>query len=99
MLETMANHIEKYQTPTAYPLNTYYLYYNTLAIFQTDEQRWDRWNKAFVPVLEGAQRRDGCFDGSFDYEGTVFHGHKTGRLLSTAYCCLSLEVYYRYADL
>ena len=97
MLETLANHVEKHQLPKAYPLNTYYLYYNTLGMFQTSEARWERWNNAFVPVLEAAQRDDGCFAGSWDAAGTVFHGHQTGRLLSTAYNCLSLEVYYRYA--
>ncbi len=97
MLESLCNHIEKHQTPTAWPTNTYYLYYNTLAMFQAGDERFARWNKSFAPLLIAHQRRDGCFDGSWDFAGTKFPGHGTGRLLSTAYCCLTLQVYDRYA--
>ena len=31
----------------------------------------DAWN-----TLARAQRRDGCFSGSWDYPGTAFHGPK-----------------------
>jgi len=97
MLESMGNYIMKHQVPAGYPMNTYYMYYNTLAIFQLGGERWKKWNGTVRDILVDAQHKNGdCFDGSWDYEGTKFHGHDTGRLLSTAYCCLSLEVYYRY---
>jgi len=97
MLESMGNYIMKHQVPKAYPMDTYYMYYNTLAIFQLGGERWKTWNDQVRDILVNAQKKGGdCFDGSWDYTGTVFHGHETGRLLSTAYCCLSLEVYYRY---
>jgi len=97
MLDTLANYNLKYYMPKGYPTNTYYMYYNTLGIFQVGGEKWDKWNAQVRDLLVNAQRKSNdCFDGSWDSEGTIFHGHKTGRILSTAYCCLSLEVYYRY---
>ncbi len=100
MLETMCNRIMATDFPASvtYPTNTCLLYYNTMAIFQASkptDERWRKWDAQVIPALIKAQRRDGCFDGSWDFAGTAFHGHETGRLLSTAYCCLSMEVYYR----
>ena len=97
MLDSMINSIMKEQFVTSYPTNTYYMYYNTLAVFQAGGPHWEKWNGTVRDVIVNAQRKgDGCFDGSWDFEGTKFHGSETGRVLSTAYCCLSLEVYYRY---
>jgi len=97
MLETLGNYIMKHDFPRQWPTNTYFLYYNTLAIFQMGEARWQQWNLPVARMLAQAQRQDdSCFNGSWDYAGTKFHGHDTGRLLSTAYACLSQQVIWRY---
>jgi hypothetical protein len=96
-IETLANYIARHQLPTLFPCNTYYLYYDTLALFQLGGERWTAWNGRVRDLLVAAQRRgDGCFDGSWNGAGAVPLGDGPGRLLATAYCCLSLEVYYRY---
>ena len=98
MLDTMANYCYNKQTPAGWPTDTYYMYYNTLGMFQVQGEKWQKWNSQVRDMLVNAQRRDpACFDGSWDPQGAGgHHVSEVGRLLVTAYCCLSLEVYYRY---
>jgi hypothetical protein len=99
MLNSLCNYIMDKNFPKSYPTNTYYLYYNTMAVFQAGDKYWKQWDKPVSDLLANSQRRDdNCFNGSWDYEGTGFHGHDTGRLLSTAYACLSQEVIWRYTQ-
>ena len=99
LLDTMANWCYNNQTPDAFPTDTYYMYYNTLGMFQVGGEKWQTWNGVVRDMLVDSQRTDpDCFDGSWDPEGAGGHSiAEVGRLLVTAYCCLSLEVYYRYA--
>lgn len=97
MLETLGNYVSQFHLPKAWPCNTYYLYYNTLGMYQLGGERWDAWAKQALPLLADAQRSDeGCMNGSWDWQGTQFHGSDTGRVLSTAYACLSMQVYWLY---
>lgn len=97
-LKTMANWCFKHQTPQGWPTDTYYLYYNTLGMFQVGGEQWKAWNGTVRDMLVDAQRQDGgCFGGSWDPQGAGgHHVSEVGRLLVTAYCCMSLQVYYRY---
>lgn len=97
MEHTLGNYILQKQLPTAWPTNLYYLYYNTFGIFQLGGEYWAKYNGAMRDLLVNNQRTEPhCFDGSWDL-GTNF-AKQHGRVFSTALACLSLEVYYRYAQ-
>jgi hypothetical protein len=98
MLETMANHVITHQQPTSWATyNSYYTYYNTMGMFQVGGDKWKAWNGKVRDIIIDAQRiEEGCFQGSWDWDGAVaWHGVETGRVLSTCYAILNLEVYYR----
>lgn len=77
--------------------NLYYWYYGTLALFQLQDERWERWNRALQRQLLRNQRSDGQLAGSWD-ANTVWGGCG-GRIYSTAMATLCLEVYCRYLPL
>ncbi len=95
MVESLANTVLATQLPQALPTNTYYLYYNTMGMFQVGGEKWATWNARVRDLLVNGQRRDECADGSWNWSGNDFIGAESGRVLTTAYNTLSLEVYYR----
>ena len=99
MVESLANTVTATQLPQAMPTNAYYLYYNTRGMFQVGGEKWKAWNDQVRDLLVHAQRRGECADGSWDWAGNNFTGAESGRVLTTAYNTLSLEVYYRNAQL
>ncbi|GDY12215.1 hypothetical protein LBMAG53_10930 [Planctomycetota bacterium] len=99
MLETLANFVMAKQTPATWAqMNLYYSYYNTLGIFQLGGEKWKTWNGVVRDLFVNNQRKgEGCFDGSWNWDDSAkFHGIECGRIISTVYSILSLEVYYRY---
>ena len=104
-MESMANEVMKTHLPSYQRFDTtnqYWMYYNTLGIFQVGGERWKAFNNVVRDMLIDAQRKEeGCFRGSWDWNvsGNNYHGRGTGRLISTAYCVLSLQVYYRYVPI
>jgi len=77
--------------------NLYYWYYGTLALYQLQDQRWERWNSALQSALLPRQESTGDMAGSWSPD-TVWGGYG-GRFYSTAMATLCLEVYYRYLPL
>jgi hypothetical protein len=78
--------------------NSYYWYYATLAMHNFGGPEWDAWNRKMRRVLILSQEKQGCATGSWDPLEPSFDiwGEKGGRLMTTAFNCLTLEVYYRY---
>lgn len=72
----------------------YYMYYNTLTMFQVGGDLWNEWNTKMKKALVNNQRKDGEYDGSWDPLSKC--EIKSGRVYSTALGAMCLEVYYRY---
>jgi hypothetical protein len=80
----------------------YYWYYASLALFQYDGPHgglWSRWNQAMKDALVANQKmqKNGCENGSWDPAEDRW-GFDGGRVYATALNCMTLEVYYRYAN-
>ena len=78
--------------------NLYYSYYATQVMHHVGGEKWDRWNKKLRDDLVKAQSTDGHEKGSWTNTGG---GHllSGGRLSSTAFATMILEVYYRHLPL
>jgi hypothetical protein len=76
----------------------YYWYYGTLCMRLygaegVQQQAWEEWNSRMSPLLLELQSSE----GSWDAMGK--RGKKEGKIVTTAWAILSLEVYYRYTPL
>jgi hypothetical protein len=75
-------------------MDTYYLYYTTLALYQHQGEVWEEWNKRMKEIVPPLQIKTGDDAGSWNPSGQ--HGGAMGRAVMTGMATLSLEVYYRY---
>ena len=81
--------------------NTYYWYYATMAMHNMGGPEWDAWNRKMRRVLIESQAKEGCAAGSWDPRKPTLDvwGEKGGRLMTTSFNALTLEIYYRYLPL
>ena len=100
MLETLVNDaINRWITSGRYKQNNYSVYYLSMVLFQMGGDRWKLALETLIPYAIQTQRKtEDCFDGSWDYADQRWHGSDTGRVLSTCYNILNLQVAYRYAQ-
>jgi hypothetical protein len=83
-------------------IDFYYWYYASLALFQFDGPdgvKWRSWNENMKAALVKNQQTatTGCRSGSWDALD-MWSRAGGGRVYATAINCLTLEVYYRYAN-
>ncbi|HEX4000909.1 MAG TPA: prenyltransferase/squalene oxidase repeat-containing protein [Pirellulales bacterium] len=81
--------------------DTYYWYYATQVMHNLMGRDWDVWNHQMRKTLIEAQCHSGCAAGSWDPEFPTLDtwGPQGGRIVTTAFSTLTLEVYYRYLPL
>jgi hypothetical protein len=81
--------------------NTYYWYYATLVMHNFQDADWDTWNRKMRRALVETQVREGCATGSWDPDKPTADawGRNGGRLMTTSFSALILEVYYRFMPL
>jgi hypothetical protein len=83
-------------------IDFYYWYYTSLALFQydgPDGALWKKWNEPMKNALVPNQHtgKDGCRNGSWNSDVDRW-GFEGSRVYATAINALTLEVYYRYAN-
>jgi hypothetical protein len=78
--------------------DVYAWYYITQVAHHTGGDPWRRWNDRMTAVLPAAQVQKNAEAGSWDPALDKW-GHIGGRLFTTCFCTLMLEVYYRHLPL
>lgn len=82
------------------PTDIYYDYYATMIMRHYGGQRWHKWNTAMRDYLIATQEFRGHETGSWYFdEPDKTHNQYGGRLYTTAFATMILEVYYRYMPL
>jgi hypothetical protein len=96
-LRSLVNTILAKYLPTekALPTNLRALYLNEVATFQYGSEQLEKFSTPSRDILMAQQRKgDGCFYGSWDPQTQTYAGNVRGRLQSTLYAVLTLEVFY-----
>jgi len=77
----------------------YYWYYGSLALFQVDQDLWQKWYEPMKVELVEHQKGagHGCENGSWNPSGDRW-GSEGGRVYATALNAMSMEVYYIYPN-
>ncbi len=83
------------EPPGRGPMNLYYWYYATLAMYQLQGEYWETWNESLQATLLPRQVTTGADQGSWAPDNCIWGGYG-GRVYSTAMAALCLEVYYRF---
>ena len=96
-IEEAARYVHTHTREGEYLDNLYLLYYGTLGLYQYQGWIWERWNNQVRDFLVESQHKSGLRAGSWDPTDAYSEGG--GRLLSTCFAILTLEVYYRYLPL
>ena len=73
----------------------YYEYYATLALYQHQGPVWKQWNENMKQAYLASQTKTGDQAGSWDPNLDRNFAKRGGRVTTTAFAILSLEVYYR----
>jgi len=73
----------------------YYEYYATLALYQHQGPVWDQWNENMKEAYLASQTKTGEHTGSWEPDLDRNFAKRGGRVTTTAFAILSLEVYYR----
>ena len=71
----------------------YYWYYGTLTLRLYGGDGWEEWNSRMAPILLELQSEEGS------WEPMGGRAKQEGRIVTTAWATLCLEVYYRYTPL
>jgi hypothetical protein len=81
--------------------DTYYWYYATMVLHNFGDADWDAWNRRMRRTLIETQVKEGCATGSWDPAKPTADkwGQDGGRLMTTSFSAMTLEVYYRYLPL
>ena len=97
-MKTLLNEVKQTHFPTYADfenINQHWLFFNSYGLIHYGGESWKQFSYLRRESLINAQHsEEGCLNGSWDWDtpGNSHHGKKVGRLLSTAYAKLALQV-------